>query len=129
VTGAYLLDTHAAIWFFNGDNALSPSARRIIEDGANPVYLSVASAWELAIKISLGKLYFNGESDGFVRLAQANDITIIPIATAHLTALERLPWLHRDPFDRLLIASALSEGMTLITADENIKRYDVPQIW
>jgi PIN domain nuclease of toxin-antitoxin system len=129
VTGAYLLDTHAAIWFFNGDNALSPTARRIIQDEANPVYLSIASAWELAIKISLGKLRFTGESGGFVRLAQANDITIIPIDAAHLTVLERLPWFHRDPFDRLLIASALSEGMTLITADGNIKRYDVPQVW
>lgn len=66
---------------------------------------------------------------GYARLARANDITIIPIAVAHLTVLERLPWFHRDPFDRLLIASALSEGMTLVTADGNIKRYDVPQVW
>ncbi|MHC6202649.1 type II toxin-antitoxin system VapC family toxin [Breznakiellaceae bacterium SP9] len=127
--GGYLLDTHAAIWFFNGDNALSDTALRIIRNGSNPVYLSVVSAWELAIKISLGKLRFSGGSALFLGLAEANNITIVPIASAHLTALEGLPWIHRDPFDRLLIATALSEQMVLITADGNIAQYDAPQVW
>jgi PIN domain nuclease of toxin-antitoxin system len=127
--GRYLLDTHAAIWFFNGDNALPETIRRLIEDDSNSVYMSIVSAWELAIKTSLGKMDFKGGARGFVRLAQANDITILPIGTAHLTAFEGLPWIHRDPFDRLLIATAQAERMTLITADENIARYDVPHIW
>jgi PIN domain nuclease of toxin-antitoxin system len=125
----YLLDTHAALWFFNGDNTLPETVRRIIEGDSGYVYMSVASAWETAIKIGLGKLGFPGNSAGFVRSAQANGIIILPIETDHLAALERLPWIHRDPFDRLLIAVAQTERMTLLTADENIARYDVPYIW
>jgi PIN domain nuclease of toxin-antitoxin system len=127
--GRHLLDTHAALWFFNGDNALPGTVRRIIEGDFGAVYMSVASVWELAIKISLGKLRFPGNSTGFVRLAQANGIAILPIETAHLAAFEALPWIHRDPFDRLLISTAQAERMTLITADKNIARYDVPHRW
>ncbi|MDR2482908.1 MAG: type II toxin-antitoxin system VapC family toxin [Treponema sp.] len=131
----YLLDTHAAIWFFNGSSELSSAAGRIIRDLSNPVYLSIASVWELAIKISAGKLDFAGDeaafkkARGFVRLAEANQIAVLPIETAHLDALEGLPWIHRDPFDRLLIAAARAENMTLVSADRNIARYDVSHIW
>ena len=123
------LDTHAAIWFLTGDTLLSKTANQIISEGVNRVYLSVASAWELAIKISIGKLRFPGNSAGFIQAVQDNDITIIPINPAQLTALESLPLLHRDPFDRLLIATAISEQMTIISADKNIAQYDVPLVW
>jgi PIN domain nuclease of toxin-antitoxin system len=93
------------------------------------VYISISSVWEIAIKISIGKLDFAGKAEGFVRLAEKNDITVLPIAVSHLTTYESLPFIHRDPFDRLLIATAIAEQMTLITADENIARYDVPHIW
>jgi PIN domain nuclease of toxin-antitoxin system len=83
----------------------------------------------LAIKISIGKLRFPGNANGFIRTAQANDISILPIETAHLTAYELLPMLHRDPFDRLLVATALAEQMTIITADEDIAKYAVSHIW
>ena len=126
---SYLLDTHAAIWFFDGNNMLSEIANEIIRDLSNPIFLSIASAWELAIKIGLGKLDFDGKLADFVRLAETNDITILPIKIAHLTALESLPLIHRDPFDRLLVATALAENMTLITADGNITRYNVLQVW
>ena len=125
----YLLDTHAAIWFFNGDNALSETANRIIRDFSNPMYLSMASAWELAIKIGIGKLNFSGRTAGFLHLAENSEIIIIPIKQDHLTALETLPLIHRDPFDRLLVATALAEQLTLITIDENIAKYDVSLIW
>jgi PIN domain nuclease of toxin-antitoxin system len=125
----YLLDTHAAIWFFNGSTELSETAGSIIRDLANPVYLSIVSVWELAIKTSLGKLDFADGVRGFVRLAEANEITLLPIETAHLSALEGLPWIHRDPFDRLLVAAALAEKMTLVSADGNIARYTVSHIW
>ena len=125
----YLLDTHTAIWFFNGSIELSETAGRIIRDLSNPVYVSAASVWELAIKTSLGKLEFADGARGFVRLAEASKMSVLPIATAHLSALECLPWIHRDPFDRLLIAATLAEEMTLITADRNITRYHVPHIW
>lgn len=126
---SYLLDTHTAIWFFNGDEELSQTAKYTILDTSNRKYLCIVSAWELAIKIGLGKLVFNGKAAGFIRLAENNGFTILPVKAAHLAALESLPVIHRDPFDRLLIATALAEGMTLITADNNITRYDVAQIW
>ena len=127
--GHYLLDTHTAIWFFNGDNIFSETAKRLILDTSNSKYLSISSAWELAIKIRLGKLDFNGKAAGFIRLAENNGFIVIPIETSHLTTLELLPMIHRDPFDRLLIATALSEQMTLITADGNIAKYEVSHIW
>ena len=125
----YLLDTHAALWFFNGDARLSSTACQLIRNRDHRIYLSVISAWELTIKINIGKLRFPNDAAGFVHAAQSNDITIIPIETAHLTVLKDLPMTHRDPFDRLLIASAIAEEMTLITADENIALYAVPRIW
>ena len=127
--GNYLLDTHTAIWFFNGDGMLSQAAKRSILDISNHKYLSIISAWELAIKIGLGKLDFDGKAAGFIQLAENNGFTIIPIKTTHLAVLETLPSIHRDPFDRLLIATAIAEQMTLITIDENIVKYDVPRIW
>ena len=92
----YLLDTHAAIWFFDGDSALSPAIKQIICDKTNQIYLSAISAWELTIKISIGKLRFPGDAAGFMRVAQNNDITILPIETVHLTVLKELPFIHRD---------------------------------
>jgi len=125
----YLLDTHTAIWFFNGDQRLSEKAKHIIRDRSNPIYISIASAWEVAIKISIGKLDEIESVANFLYDAKINDITILPINPSCLTILETLPLLHRDPFDRLLIATALSEQMTLITADENSPKYEVSIIW
>ena len=125
----YLLDTHTAMWYFNGDKALSKTAREIILKLSNQIHLSIISVWELAIKINLGKLDFTGRSDRFVNLSETDGFTILPIKTSHLTVLESLPLHHRDPFDRLLIATALDEQMSLISADRNIAQYDVPLIW
>jgi len=125
----YLLDTHTAIWYFSGDNALSKTAREIILDLSNRIYLSIISAWELAIKVNLGKLEFDCKAARFIHLAETYDFNILPIMPSHLTVLESLPLIHRDPFDRLLIATAIADEMTFITADENIARYDVAHIW
>ena len=125
----YLMDTHTAIWFFNGSNRLSETANRIMRDSSTPLYLSIASAWEVAIKLGTGKLDVDGRTAGFIHDAEINDITILPIKTTYLTALETLPMIHRDPFDRLLVATALSEGMTIITTDENIAKYQLSHIW
>jgi PIN domain nuclease of toxin-antitoxin system len=125
----YLLDTHAAMWYFNGDNALSKNAKEIMLELSNQIYLSVCSAWELAIKVNLGKLKFNGHAARFVHLAETYGFSILPIKTAHLTAYESLPMIHRDPFDRLLVATALAEQLTIITADEDIAKYQVSHIW
>ena len=126
---SYLLDTHTAIWYFNGDDKLSQTAKSAILDSAHRKYLSIASAWEVAIKIGTGKLDFNRRTAGFINDAEINDITLLPIKPAYLSALESLPMIHRDPFDRLLVATAISEQITIITADENIAKYQVSHIW
>lgn len=101
--GDYLLDTHTAIWFFCDDIKLSQTARQIILDPSNRRYVSIASVWELAIKISTGKLKFSGKSAGFIRLAEANGLFVIStISPSYLAILETLPPIHRDPFDRLI---------------------------
>ena len=125
----YLRDTHAAIWFFNGEDRLSETAKAIILNTSNRIHLSIASVWEAAIKISLGKLSFGGGATGFARLAEDNGFTLLPIETAHIIALEHLPWHHRDPFDRILIAASLSGKMSFITADKNIAQYGIPIAW
>jgi PIN domain nuclease of toxin-antitoxin system len=93
----YLLDTHTAIWFFNGNDRLSEKASKIIRDLSNPVYLSIASAWEVANKFGLGKLDIDGRTEDFINAAQTNDITFLPIKPAHLTAYESLPMIHQTP--------------------------------
>jgi len=125
----YLLDTHSAIWFFNGDDSLSENAKKIILNTSNIKYVSVVSAWEIAIKVSLGKLDFRGKVAGFINDIERNGFILAPIKPTHLTTLETLPMHHRDPFDRLLIATAIAEQMTLITTDENTPKYEVSHIW
>lgn len=125
----YLLDTCTAIWSFDNVSALSQIVKDIIRDISNPIYISIASAWELAIKIGIDKMNFPDDTAGFLRAAQANQISILPIKGEHLSVLETMPMHHRDPFDRLLVASAISENMTLVTADKNIALYNVDHIW
>ncbi|MCL2763466.1 MAG: type II toxin-antitoxin system VapC family toxin, partial [Treponema sp.] len=127
--GRYLLDTHTAMWFLNGDVKLSKNAKETILNLSNTKYLSIASAWEIAIKLSIGKLDIVKSTADFLHDAKENGFILIPISPASLTVLETLPMIHRDPFDRLLIATAITEQMTLITDDENIAKYEVSQIW
>jgi len=127
--GDYLLDTHTAIWFLSGNKRLSQTARQIILDTSNNMCVSIVSVWELAIKISIGKLKFPDNSIGFMRLAEDNDFFIVPIKKDYPTVVESLPLIHRDPFDRILIATAIVEKMTIITADTNIARYGVSHVW
>jgi PIN domain nuclease of toxin-antitoxin system len=127
--GNYLLDTHTAIWFLNGERALSQTARQIIVESSNRRCISIVSVWELAIKIGIGKMKFPGNSAGFIRVAEASGFFIVPIKIDYPIIVENLPRIHRDPFDRILIATAIVEKMTIITADKDIARYDVPHIW
>ena len=125
----YLLDTHTAIWALGDKARLSRNAKAIIDDVSNPLCVSMVNAWELAIKVSLGKLNFVGGASFFLTRMEHNGIEIMDIEKKHLEIVEKLPFIHGDPFDRLLIATALSEGLTIITADDNIQKYDVPWIW
>jgi PIN domain nuclease of toxin-antitoxin system len=127
----YLLDTHAILWFLEDSEKLSEQAAAVIESGEaqNSMVISVVSLWEFAIKHSLGKLRFEGGVTNLRAMIDANGWEVLSIAQSHLEGLSDLPFLHRDPFDRLLIATALSEGMTIVTADENIRGYDVRWVW
>jgi PIN domain nuclease of toxin-antitoxin system len=125
-----LIDTHAALWLFNGHENLSVNARNYLLDEKAALYISIVSAWEVAIKHSLGKLTeFPGGVKLFLSAIYENPIEIVTVLPNHIEIVEHLPYVHRDPFDRLIIATALSENMSIITADENIQKYDVSWIW
>ena len=125
----YLLDTHSILWFFDHIEKLSGRILGTILEPANKKYVSIVSAWELAIKTSLGKLTFEGGVENFFILIEENGFELLPIKEEHIKLVETLPFIHRDPFDRMLIASAISEGMNLITADLNIHKYNVSWLW
>ena len=125
-----LLDTHAIIWALTDDQSkLSKRALEAILSPSNQKFVSLASAWELAIKLSGGKLLFEGGAKNFMFQVEDNGFLLLPILREHIIQVESLPFHHRDPFDRLLVATALCEGLTIVTADENIPAYNVPCIW
>jgi PIN domain nuclease of toxin-antitoxin system len=124
-----LIDTHSLIWFFNGDKQLSPKAKTLIEDTKNKKYVSIASIWEIAIKIGLEKLHFDGDTNEVAELVEQNGFQILPISVSHTVKYESLPLIHRDPFDRMLVAQAIVEKMTIVTIDDNIHKYEVKTTW
>ncbi len=125
-----LLDTHVFLWWVDDAPELSAAARRVIADGHNECYLSVASCWEMAIKSSLGKLRLAKSVDRFVsEQVTANGFSMLNIELRHAAKVEKLPFHHRDPFDRLLIAQAVMEKLTIVSADSNFSDYGVKVIW
>lgn len=118
-----LLDTHVLLWWLADDPKLGPKARAVIGDGANEIYVSAASSWEIAIKKRCGKLEGPDDIDGIV---EEERFTKLPITLYHGEAAGGLPDHHKDPFDRMLIAQAQAEGLTILTVDEKIRRYGVP---
>jgi len=125
----YLLDTHVAKWSLDDSSKLSNTAKSIINNTSFYLCLSVVSAWEIAIKVSAGKLVFNGGSVLFLEKLRQFGIEILAIKDSHIKLVETLPFLHRDPFDRLLFATAKAEGLIILTADENIRSYEVQSVW
>jgi len=125
-----LLDTHTALWWVNEHERLSPTAKSMILDNTNVLYISIASMWEIAIKVSIGKMQrLNGGVGAFIAKMKYMPVFLLPVLTDYVEIVELLPYIHRDPFDRLLVATAKSEGMTILTIDENIHRYDVSYAW
>lgn len=116
-----LLDTHALLWWL-ADAGLTDQAREAIADPANLVMVSAASAWEISIKKALGKL---AAPDDLEQQVDAGGFNALPISIAHATAAGRLPRHHDDPFDRMLIAQAFAEGLTIVTHDKRFADYDV----
>ena len=121
-----ILDTHVVLWFLNGER-LTAKTKELIINGEN--YISVVSLWEVAIKMNIGKYEFNGDFPAFRKLVKNNGFNVLPIKDEYMERLFALPLIHRDPFDRLIIATSITEEMTLITADENIQKYDINWIW
>jgi PIN domain nuclease of toxin-antitoxin system len=125
-----LLDTHAFLWFLAGDRRMRPSARRRIEDARNERLLSVASIWELAIKTSLGKLELDDPLDELIeRGVEENDVRLLSISKTHALRVAALPWHHRDPFDRLLVAQALEDDLALLSAETAFDAYGARRVW
>ncbi len=121
-----LLDTHAALWFLAGDDRLGENARLHITDTANRVLLSAAVVWEVGIKRSLGKLVAPEE---YLSLLLGAGVHALPVSLDHAAAVERLPWHHHDPFDRMLVAQTSLEGAALVSRNEAMRPYGVTLIW
>lgn len=126
----YLLDTHTFLWFINDDRELSVMAKTLIEDPENAIYLSVASVWEMAIKVSLGKLNLPAPFTDFVaEQLSENSLRLLEIQVEHVGAVATLPFHHRDPFDRLIIVQSLSEHIPIIGKDQIFDGYGVQRHW
>jgi len=126
---AYLLDTHVILWTMFEPGKLSHSAQQIIDDVNTSKVASISSIWEIAIKNRIGKLPLPTGIDGVLHEIETSDVGIIGIDRQHIEIYTALPLLHRDPFDGIIIATAIMENMTIITADENIQKYDVSWTW
>jgi PIN domain nuclease of toxin-antitoxin system len=125
-----LLDTHALLWFIGNDPQLSAPARENIENPAHEKFVSAASLWEIAVKLSLEKLKLPRPFDEvFPQQLEVNGFELLPISCAQLNQLAALPFHHRDPFDRLLIAQALADGMTVVTRDLEFSKYPAKILW
>src|SRR6267143_4659819 len=121
-----LLDTHIFIWWADQPERLSQAALSALEDEANELLLSVASVWEMQIKIQLGKLKLSLPLKDLIKnQKETNDITVSPVTLAHVLALDALPFHHHDPFDRLLIAQSIEEALTLVSEDSQFSAYSV----
>jgi PIN domain nuclease of toxin-antitoxin system len=125
-----LLDTHIFLWALRDDPRLSKTVRAILLDDAHTLFWSAASTWELAIKVALKRIRFAAPVAEYLPAKlDSEGIDSLSITTAHAAAVESLPLYHHDPFDRLLIAQARAEKLTLLSADKVVRRYDIEVIW
>lgn len=124
-----LVDTHAFLWFMTGDGRLSAAARQVMEDASAGWCLSAASVWEMAIKSSLGRLTLPAAATEYIAGKVQAGLVVLPVEWSHAAAVERLPHHHDDPFDRLIIAQAQAEGLSLVTRDVLFRDYGVRVIW
>ena len=125
-----LLDTHAFLWLVEAPEKLTNRALAACKDRRNPLYFSVASAWEIQVKTQLGKLTLDDSLSELVREQQSlNGLRVLGVELLHVLELEALPAHHRDPFDRLLVAQARVEDLFLVTADGAVQQYPVQILW
>lgn len=121
-----LLDTHAIIWFIDGNVSLSKKCRELIVDIDNQIFISCVSLFEMAIKLKLNKLKLNSSLDEFINKVISEEIEILPLTNSHITYYDQIPFLenHRDPFDRMIIATAAVESMPIISFDRQFAVYE-----
>lgn len=125
-----LLDTHAFLWWVSDDPALPNRVRRQLSAPRNEVFVSAVSVWEIVVKAALGKLTIPLPAERFVpEQLVANGFEALPLSITHALAVDRLPAHHRDPYDRLLVAQAVTEGMTIASGDQQIAAYPVKIVW
>lgn len=125
-----LIDTHVFIWLNDDSSQLSNKVKELYLSREHEVYLSIASAWEMQIKVQLGKLGLAMPIEALVsQNIQDNDLYLLPIDLSHIAQLEKLPPHHKDPFDRMIIAQAMVEGFTIVSIDHVFADYAVPVIW
>ena len=125
-----LLDTHAFLWWNMDHHALSPKARAVIADASNEIFFSAASAWEIAIKASRGRLSLPDPPDAYIsdRLTR-HGFVVMPVLVSHATHVFELPDHHRDPFDRLLVAQAKVENLSVLSGDRALASYGIDLVW
>ncbi|MGH7171941.1 MAG: type II toxin-antitoxin system VapC family toxin [Gemmataceae bacterium] len=125
-----VLDTHALYWYIEGDPRLSAYAQTLIQDASNDVLISPASYWEIAIKVSIGKWQLNRPYEEFIDIGlNQYGFQVLPILPTHTARLIGLPFHHKDPFDRLLVAQALVEGIPIISNDSDLDPYGITRLW
>lgn len=125
----FLLDTHVFLWLAEDDPRLTPLSRSLFADVSHEFFLSAASVWEMAVKASIGKLSLATGLDRLVRGGIERGIRSLDVSSSHALAVEHLPFHHRDPFDRLLVAQALGEGLQLVSCDEQLDAYPIKRVW
>ena len=126
----YVLDTHTLLWIINDDPRLSKKAKNVYLNSENLILFSVASLWEMAIKISLKKLSTDEPLNEFIQnQIRGNDIKFLNIEIPHILSLENLAYHHRDPFDRLIIAQCIHENITILSSDKIFDLYPVKRVW
>lgn len=121
----YIIDTHVLLWFIDGDNKIGEKSIQIIESENNRIFISFASLWEIAIKISIGKLKLSVSFDELEFYLLEKNFEILPFTFVHLNQLLLLPFYHQDPFDRMIISQAKTEGFKIITNDKLFGNYNL----
>jgi len=125
----FLLDTHVVLWCALSPDKLSQTVKEVLLDAGTDKYVSIVSAWEFTVKYSLNKLHLDGGVYGFFKIIEENGFSLLGMEREHIHQLARLPFIHHDPFDRMLIATAAAEDLCIVTLDENIVKYNVTHIW
>lgn len=124
-----LIDTQAFIWFVEDDKQLPEEIKTKLEDLDNSIIISIASLWEMTIKMSLGKLHLGCNIEEMIEKVNQNGFEVLPILPEHIIRLSKLDYFHRDPFDRIIISQGLSENMVIVSSDKAFDEYGVKRAW